>query len=341
MLSTALSVGVSVYVILITPDMFRSTAIIMPATTSNPGINAGGLLGLVAQSSLASSSNRTKAYLDSYPLAERVYQRLKNDLLTHLYPQEWDSKTQKWAKSINPPNESGVIGMVKGSMTFVIETSYEDAISITSDWGDPHLAKKVVDAYIEELEGLLNDLDSSIAKKERGFYLEQFMETQKTLLGVQMISRNLMSSYGLKTGTSIVDVKLSEDRLLDIYNSRGSETETDSSQDVVKNVPIEVLLDYLNARKDALSVMGGQIEQQYHMRRIESKQNHLLFHVVDPPHVPLNRFKPNKKIILMMGILFGGVLGCIVALLKDIFYIEGNSITDFHLKNRFSPPSSL
>lgn len=320
-LTTVLGIGGAVYVLMTTPDMFRSTAIIMPASSSNPGINAGGLLGLVAQSTLASSSNRTKAYLDSYTLAERVYTRLKNEILTNLFSENWDPQGQKWLNLAEAPDEFEIVSTVKGSMTFVIETSYEDAISITSDWGDPKLAKRVVETYVEELEGLLNDYDSRIAKKERSFYLEQFMDTQKTLLGVQMVSRNLMDAYGFKTSNSRVDVKLSEDRILDVYNDRENQKEA-SPEDVIKDVPIEVLLDYLTARKDALQAMGGQIEQQYHMRRIESKQDHLLFHVVDQPRVPLSRFKPNKRVILTMGTLFGIVAGCILAVLRDVFQLE-------------------
>lgn len=330
LVTTILGIAGAAYVILTTPDMFRSTALIMPVTAKS-GINAGGgLLGLVAQSTQASSSKRTKAYLDSYTLAEMVYKRLKNEILTNLYPENWDSREQKWLNLAGPPDEFEIVNAVKGSMTFVIETSYEDAISVTSDWDDPKLAKRVVEVYTEELESLLNDYDSRTAKKERGFYLEQFMDTQRTLLGVEMISRNLMGAYGPSSENSFVDVKLSEDRILDVYNSRENQGET-KPHDVIKDVPIEVLLGYLRARQQALHAMGGQIEQQYHKRRIDSKQESLLFHIVDKPRVPLNRFKPNKRGILMMGTLFGIVAGCVIAILRDVFQLEGKFLGGFKL----------
>lgn len=82
---------------------------------------------------------------------------------------------------------------------------------------------------------------------------------------------------------------------------------------VVKDVPERVFLQYLTLRRQLLEQVNTLLTQQYEMAKIEEAKEDLTFQVIDWARVPITRFSPQRRKIVMIAFA--------VSLFLAIFYV--------------------
>jgi len=308
----------------VVPKEYRSQAVLMPLGGSSDGFSAqlsgvSQFLGLNAGG--GSGSDRLMAFLKSRTMGEVIVK--ENDLM-HVFFGKYDE-----TRDITPLLEGGIAKLRR--MSFFSETPKLKTIVISVENEDPQLAARLVESYIENLRHFIQTSTLTTSKKNRVFIEEQLENNKKQLLEVGK-RLNLFYREGVVSSVlPMLDVPLSvEEELSEELqeNFAGLKTTGNSLEDfppkklgaVVKAVPQQVYLEYLTSQKGILINVNSLLSSQYELAKIKETEEEPAFQVLDAPRVPVGPFKPNRKLIFILGFF----TACLFAILFVFFraYIQ-------------------
>jgi capsular exopolysaccharide synthesis family protein len=170
------------------PNIYQSTATLMPLGASRSGLSTamlgelGGFLPSGASTWLGKESptDRLLAILHSRTLAMEVIQSL--DLLPILFAKKWHAEQQQW-RTPKPPTLQDAVRAL-GTLVS-ITANRQNIITIAVSHTDPALAAAIANRYIDALQRALNDNAFSLAKKNRTFIAAQLENTRKDLASAE------------------------------------------------------------------------------------------------------------------------------------------------------------
>ena len=188
-LVVVVTVGIACLMLLL-PNVYQSTATLMPLGTSRSslptamlgelggfvpsGVGVGNLLGK------ESPTDRLLAILRSRTLAMEVIQSL--DLLPILFAKKWHAEQQQWLTN-KPPTLQDAVRELDTLVS--ITANRQNVVTIAVSHTDPVLAATIANRYIEALQHALNDNAFSIAKKNRIFIAAQLENTRQDLAAAE------------------------------------------------------------------------------------------------------------------------------------------------------------
>src|SRR5262249_13331840 len=170
---------------LLLPNIYQSTATLMPLGTSRSSLPTTAMLGELGgfvPSGVGnllgkeSPTDRLLAILRSRTLAMEVIQSL--DLLPILFAKKWHAEQQQWLTSKPPTLQDAVRAL---DTLVSLTDNRQNVITIAVSHTDPVMAATIANQYIEALQHALNDNAFSIAKKNRIFIAAQLESTRKDL----------------------------------------------------------------------------------------------------------------------------------------------------------------
>src|SRR5215831_2651459 len=170
---------------LLLPNIYKSTATLMPLAASRGGGLPTAMLGDLGGSLPSGVGNilgkekptdRLLAILHSRTVAMEVIQSL--DLLPILFAKKWHAEKQQW-QTDKPPTLQDAVRTLDTLVS--ITDNRQNVITIAVSHTDPVLAAAIANQYIEALQHALNDNAFSIAKKNRIFIAAQLESTRKDL----------------------------------------------------------------------------------------------------------------------------------------------------------------
>jgi uncharacterized protein involved in exopolysaccharide biosynthesis len=170
-------VGAALFISLLLPKIYESTATLLPQLESNNGLGLGALLGSGAAGSAAQSlgislpgapatpTDLFTAMLKSRIMADDVIRRF--NLMEH-----YEKKTMQDTRLI-----------LEGSTRIAV--SKEKVIKVTVEDRDPQLASDIANFYVSNLDRLNQTLSVSKARENRKFIEQRLAETQGELVKVE------------------------------------------------------------------------------------------------------------------------------------------------------------
>jgi capsular exopolysaccharide synthesis family protein len=170
---------------LLLPNIYQSTATLMPLGTSRSSLPTTAMLGELGgfvPSGVGnllgkeSPTDRLLAILRSRTLAMEVIQSL--DLLPVLFAKKWHAEQQQWLTSKPPTLQDAVRAL---DTLVSITANRQNVVTIAVSHTNPLLAATIANRYIDALQHALNDNAFSIAKKNRIFIAAQLENTRKDL----------------------------------------------------------------------------------------------------------------------------------------------------------------
>lgn len=199
-IASVLSIAVS----LMMPNIYRSTAVIMPQSSDFGGLSSvfGAVAGTVLGSNLSLAGNTDlstlKNILNSTDVAKNVITEL--DLMRvfaerdhHLFltsfsfanPLTPDKAARASAREMERSRE-----ILQQEIVTIKEDSKNNSIIISALEKDPELAQKIAEAYLRELERFLNENSMTAAKKSRLFLEGQLAENRLNLSRAEEALKN-------------------------------------------------------------------------------------------------------------------------------------------------------
>jgi len=174
----------SACLMLLQPNIYKSTATLMPLGTSRSGLPTamlGELSGFLPSGASAflgkeSPTDRLLAILHSRTLAVEVIQSL--DLLPVLFAKKWHAEKQQWQTN-KPPTLQDAVRELDTLVS--ITANRQNVITIAMSHTNPVLAAAIANCYIDALQRTLNDNAFSVAKKNRMFIAAQLENTRTDL----------------------------------------------------------------------------------------------------------------------------------------------------------------
>ncbi len=325
---------------LMTP-IYRSEATLMPV--SNQPISglaelASQFLGVPAGESDISS--KIMAVLKSRTIKERVIKRLNLvDVLLEERPEDRDPLTAAVEEL------EDMVGVSSDRKT--------GAINLSVDFKDPQVAKKIAQAYIEELQAILEEKALTIAKVNRIFLEKQLQETEEELkqgldrlatfqkrekvivpqeqvkgvleLYAELLSQKVALQVELRKLESILSpsspqlkalkeqLKAINTQLARIENSAGL-----SAIPSLETAPEKIS----NYTKIFIKVKGLQAKYEtllklYEQARLDEQKERIYVEIIDPPSLPDLPVKPKKKLIVAVAGVSSLFLGMFLALFLE------------------------
>ncbi len=320
-------------------ETYKTEAVIMPLG----GGGGGGLSGVISQfgslASLVTSVSNDKSaqfmtILQSRTLAENIIKDL--DLLPILCgpeepgPKDVDQTLQVAAKRL------------KSHMEFSENVKLR-TLTVAAEFGDPIIATKVVNGYVAGLQNFISQHQLTMAKHNRVFIEEQLAKNKSELLYAGIMLNEFYKQGRVSNIESKIDVpieypsstllKASPQELWQTLNSSGDGDSVKNFDAVfaqhqvlerhikeykeVKNVPQQVYLQYLILNRTVLEQINNLLSQQYEASKIEEAKDDLAFQVIDPARLPLSRFRPQRKRMMMIGFSMSLLLGVFAACSLD------------------------
>jgi tyrosine-protein kinase Etk/Wzc len=183
---------------LLQPNIYQSTAALMPLGTSRGSLptamlgELGGFLPSGVSSFLGKESptDRLLAILRSRTLAVEVIQSL--DLLPLLFAKQWHAEQRQWLTH-KPPTLQDAARKLDTLVSMT--ASRQNVITIAVSHTDPVLAATIANRYIDALQNAVNTNAFSIAKKNRTFIAAQLENTRKDLANAEEMLRQFEQTH--------------------------------------------------------------------------------------------------------------------------------------------------
>ncbi len=354
-LIVAAGVLVSLADALLEPNVYSSTATLMPPDSSSPYFDVMGLLspsnGAASLSSevlgLNTPGDLFTGILESRNVQDGLIARFD---LVHHYKVGFPDDARKVLASqtkIDQDRQSGVI-----------------SINVSSD--DRTLAAKLAQGYVEELNRVVTDDSTSAARRERVFLEERVKEVKQDLdesakalsqfstktkaIDITSQAKSMMDAEAKLEG-ELMDgrsqlaalrqtysednnlVKAAEARNAELQreiNSTGGTSDRNGSgaaaggsvYPTVGELPALGLTYYDLDRKVSVDeALWEALTKEYETAKFEEAREIPTLHVLDAAEVPRLKSGPNRKLILLVGMLISFVFACLLVLVLN--YWEG------------------
>lgn len=325
---------ISIIVSLLLPKLYRAEADLLPvggqklnsslAMMAASQIGLGGVLG----GGENSNSSQLMIVLKSRTLAERVVER--NDLMRVFYGDKVRPTLAEAAENL--------LGMVS-----FVEDKKSRLISIFVMAKEPELTVTIANGYVKELAVFINESTLTGSKRNRIFIERQLERNKAELLesGRELSSFYVTNNISNVTPTVDVDISLRENErpkagakesltntpevsvggeASELQRNLQIAEEKIRQAKVVKDIPQQVYLQYLNVRRELLGQINILLTQQYEMAKIEEAKEDLNFQVIDWARAPKQRFEPRRRQIVMKNFLIVNVLAIFYAFFRE--YLE-------------------
>lgn len=328
----SITVGVVIWSLL-SPITYRAEAVIMPVSR---GVGGGGLAATIGQfgGGLASlvagggqgALQQFMALLITRTLAEDV---VTDCNLVQVFEIGGESMAKKMDIAVRKLN----------SHVKITDDRRMGTIKILSEFDDPALAARVANSYLKWLQSFINRNSFAVAKRNRIFIEYQLDQNKQNLLNAGKELNEFYKNERVSSVESKVDVVIESSKDMDfsdINNLIVSGGLTDKVADlqkktteidkkigeliIVNDVPQQVYLQYLTLRRKLLEEINTLLTQQYEVAKIEEAKEELAFQTIDPAREPVDRFKPKRKKMVVIGFFASLFLGIIAAFFVD--YVE-------------------
>ncbi len=333
------SVIAAAVISLIKTPIYRSTATVIPISSGKSPL--GGLSGLAAMAGISvgeEGSAKIMAVLNSRTIKEYVVKDLD---LIHKFFEEMPKK--------NPLNKA--TSMLKG-MVNISDDKKTGVISISIDYKDPELAKKIAEKYVEELQKILNEKSLTISKMNRVFLEKQLKEEESKLKKYQqemaefqkknkiiepnrqvagtmgLYTRLVSQKVSLEVQLKRMETALSPDNpQVEILKSqikeidkqlRKIEQKTEGALPSLANAP-EKIIKYTNLLRKlkASEAIYETLLKMYEQTKLEEAKENLFVEIIDYPILPDKPVKPKKKLMVAVAGVSSLFLGIFIA-----FFLE-------------------
>jgi uncharacterized protein involved in exopolysaccharide biosynthesis len=169
------------------------------------------------------------------------------------------------------------------AMIDISEDSRTAIFTLTINASEPIFAAEVNQVLIEELDAQQRKYNKSKTSKTKQFIEERIIDTEKDLMAVEE------------------DLKIFMDRNRRIENSPALQLE---QQRLGREVTV-------------LTGVFTTLKQQLETTKIEEVKESDYVVILDPPEVPLERSKPNKKLIVILAGILGIGIGVFFAFIRE------------------------
>lgn len=346
--------GLAAVYVFLKPDMYQSTATLMPLGQSHRGLRAmldevGGLLP-AGLGEAERPTERILAVLHSRTVAEQVIERLK--LLPHLFPRDWHAETGQWQSETPPTLQDGVRAL--SQLSGIREAQKTGLIHITAEFTDPQLAASIANQYVQVLQASLNANAFSLAKKNRQFIEAQLATTRRGLAAAEDALQRFEKQHGIialeaQANASIdaiaevqKQIMAAELQLRIIKRSvTGASREATILQEELQGLRAQLrrleqgaegspaLLVFQQApemKRDYLRLQRGVriqtelftlLTQQLEEAKIREVRDETAFQVVDLAIAAERKSKPWRGLSVALAMIMGALIGCFLALVAD------------------------
>lgn len=331
--------------LLITP-IFTSTVKIMPPQQQNSGAAAallgqlGGFAGIAGN--MAGLKNPGDLYvgmLGSRTITDRLIERFK-------LQERYESKTIDDARL----EFADAVDIGSGKKDGLIEISVSDE--------DPKFAAELANAFVEELTKLTQTLAVTEASQRRLFFEQQLKEAKDQLANAEVALRRTQEKTGLiqpdgqvqaiissiaqlKATIAAKEVQLKamrtfataqnpdllrtqeELRGLQVQLAKLEKNQPAKEGDFMVptgNVP-EAGVEYVRSLRNVkyYETLFEMLAKQYELARIDESKDSSVIQVLDKAVPAEKKTKPKRALITLIGILGGGMLGVLLAFLKEAY----------------------
>jgi uncharacterized protein involved in exopolysaccharide biosynthesis len=176
-------------IVLTIPAKYVVSTTIFPKDNSRLGGGSSLLLGAVGLNPLQSAIvSRFEILLQSEEIGERAV--VKGELLTALYPRQWNPSSKTWRDGKAPTNRMGgraLLQMVK------LEPNSKGFITISLESRDPRFAATALSALLHALEERVQQDAQTDLKNSLAFLDRQLAETTDPLLRDKILA--LMATH--------------------------------------------------------------------------------------------------------------------------------------------------
>lgn len=307
------------------PKSYRTSATIMTLGQDKSGglsTMLAASLGSIGGALNLSGSGATAqllALLTSRSLTERVIQ--DSNVIPLLYGDQ------------PRPELYRMIQTVRQAMKFE-ENAETRTMYIIAESHSPELALELAQAYLHALQMELRENAFSSAKQYRLFLEQRVAQNKRELLEAGKTLNSFYKEGRISSIDSKLDVPIELPfisaevepetwrEVNKMYAELGGMHATALSwqrekQSVVHDVPQQVYLQYLSLHRELLGKLNALLTQQYEMAKMEEARDGLTFSVVDQAVLPHERFKPNRRLIVLVSFLAALGVGVFAAFVRE------------------------
>lgn len=308
--------GLAVTYAFLASPRYSSGTNILPVSESSQGSSMGLLGSLGANFGLSVKGNKASdkilTIIKSRNLAKKAYNKDKNLFNTELFPQAWNSQTQKWIGK--PLPELIILGRIQGLIQAQLDPVHELSIGIKSTASSPEVAQKVLIIFVNSLHELLNENDTEIHKNKQELVQNQLVKNKRDLIVAQKALKEFDNVYQNGRFNNKVQINLENDTVSQANDKTLTETSI--------QVPEDIYIQYINSRKMVLQKINALLEQQYHFTKIDDFDKKLKFITIEDPTLPKFRSFPKRKVVVAVGIMAGLICGLFLAFLS--YFLKAN-----------------
>lgn len=287
-------------------NTYRSFAVIYPVAPSRGGslfdaLSSSGLgLGGLAGKGQNPVANQIKILLESKSLATEVYRKMKDELLPVFFEKSWDKINKKWIAGdpTKEMTEEELAGMLKSSVQADFDKT-STTIVVACILTDKKMTAKVVQAYLDALDAKLSSIALTSEKKNVQFLEGQLLDSRLKYLK-QM---EALKKFYQKNDESV---------LLDILNF---DFNLDDNQDL--KISSSGYIDYVRDHLLLLKKVSLGVEEQLGLAKIGANYFEPSYQVIDYPEVPLEKFKPNRKMQLVLAFVLSVSASVFIAIVRE------------------------
>lgn len=327
-----------------TPIYKSETSVIPVSNSSSPLEDLADLAAVagILIGSKGGDSAKIKAVLNSRTIKENIIRKL------NLIPVLLD----KLPKDRNPMNMA-IETLENENIVSVSDDKKTGVIKISVEYKDPRLAQKIAQAYIDELQKIMNEKKLTVAKFNRIFLEKQLKEEEEKLkklkqqlaefqkktkiiapesqlAGVMnlysgLISKKLELLVQLRALESTLSpdnskIKMLKEQIQSI-NSQIKSIEEKTNMGALPSlakVP-EKLVEYTNImQKLKISeAVYKNLVKLYEQAKLQEAKENIYVEIIDPPSLPDKPIKPKKKLIVAVAGVSSLFLGIFLA-----FFLE-------------------
>lgn len=333
-----LAIVVGVLYLVVTPKLYRSSALIL---LPKKAVNTSPLfmnLGIPGMDNAQSEDLQTiQLLLQSKTFAKRVVNRPD---LHDVYIKDFlklDDSEGKIKISKNDVIDSAA-SLFKGQLKME-EILQNSALSISTETSDKSFSPKLCSAVLDEFKLWIGEKDLTNAKRKRLAMGERLISIRRQLLEEAKELSHYYEKQRISPVESLVDVPLTlpyfsfsepsnndelkkniEKKIGGLYSIK-DKVENLLSQSV-KDVPQQVYLRYLTQRQTILSKLDGAISQQYENVKMKEMDQELSFEIIDEPTIPKTHFSPRKRTVLGFSLIVGMMIGIFYAFIEEYIQAE-------------------
>lgn len=313
---------IAVVYIIFAPRIYKSTATLLPLGGQQSGylstlMAQTGLGNLLGGAEMGMSSSPILAVLQSHTLAKLVVEKL--DLVSVYSKREGEPQTVESAT-----------GLLIDDMEFTPDAEI-GTIKLSGKARSATMAASIVNTYIEKLAQYLSENELTTAKRKR-LFVEKQLEKNKVLLletgkelsefyrTHQLSSRDPWLDVNVTINGAQAVVNPSSDINVDHPEIHKHKEELEAKLKearIVKKVPQQVYLTFLQGYYELLSVITTTMTQEYELAKLNEAKEDITFQVIDPGQVPLGKYMPMTVLILIVAVMFSVFVAAFVAFFSE------------------------